>query len=91
MDVVTNYILPVVVVVILLAVFGFIIYETGVVKFVTGLVLVCLIVGGAFGLVFGAIAGVRSVRESAVGKILSSGWRHVKSRTCPVVSVMDLK
>ncbi|MDP3999755.1 MAG: hypothetical protein Q8P76_04195 [bacterium] len=88
---IATYVLPVVTVVILLAVLGFIIYDAGVVKFFTGLVLVCLIVGGAFGLVFGVVAGVKSIRESAVGKILSSGWHHVKSRTCPVVSVMDLK
>lgn len=90
-DVVQNYIFPVIALIVLLAVLGLVIYDIGAWKFLRGVGIIVAVIAGGVGLVFGTIATFKSVRESAVGKILVSGWYHVKFRTCPVVSVMDLK
>jgi cytochrome c biogenesis factor len=44
----------------------------------------------AFGIIFGLFRGIKALRNTLVGRILSEGWRHVKAKTCPVISVVGL-
>lgn len=74
-----------------LLVFGWGVYKMGVWKFLIGLGVVVLSIGAVVGLIFLAFKLFKSLGESTVGKVLSSGWHYVKSRTCPVVSVVELK
>lgn len=60
------------------------------------LVVGMILFGGITLLIFGAVAFVaflllKSLKNSTVGKILTSGWQSVKSKTCPIISAVSYK
>ncbi len=52
--------------------------------FIVGIALV-------LGMIFGMFVGIKSLRTTVIGKILSEGWKAFKTRTCPVVSVIGIE
>ncbi len=55
------------------------------------LLLFILGIFAAGGLVVLIFKGIGSLRKTTVGEVLNGGWQAVKSRTCPIVSVVSFK
>ncbi len=41
------------------------------------------------GTIFGLFRGIKALRKSLIGRILEEGWQAFKTRTCPIVSVIE--
>lgn len=82
---------PVFFVVFVSALIVFLAYPMGVWHFLKCAGIAVAVIAGAVGLIFLAIRFFGFLRKSTAGKILTTGWQHVKSRTCPIVSVVSFK